>query len=334
MAIDVERRKFLAALSGVAVSWPLAARAQQADRTRRVGMLMGSVDVDKAGQSRLAAFRGAFAKLGWTEGGNLQTELRWGGADPALFTRYAAELIALGPEVILADSTPSLEALGRQTPTIPIVFVGVTDPIGQGFVASLAHPGGNITGFSSFDALMAGKWLEMLTQITPPVARVAVLFNPATTPYASMMLHTVEDAAPSFAVAVRAAPVDGDSAIEVMMAALAGEERGGVLVLPSVFTTSHRDAIIALAARHRLPAVYSFPFFAADGGLMSYGSDLVDVCRRSATYVDRILKGDKPGDLPVQMPTKFELVINLKTAKALGVIVPNTLLASADEVIE
>ena len=330
----MRRREFMTLLGGAAVAWPLAARAQQPDRMRLIGVLMGSVETDPTGQSRLTAFRTALMKLGWTEGSNLRIELRWAGADPALFARYAAELVALGPAVILADSTPSIEALRRQTRTIPIVFVFVADPIGQGFVASLAHPGGNITGFSAFDSPIAGKWLEMLTQITPPVARLAVLFNPATTPYASLMLPAIEAAAPSFAVAVRAVPVDSDSEIEAMMVELAREERGGVVVLPSVFTINHREAIITLTARHRLPAVYPFPVFTADGGLMSYGIDPDDLHRRSAAYVDRILKGDRPGDLPVQQPTKFNLVINLKTAKALGVTVPNTLLASADEVIE
>lgn len=248
-------------------------------------------------------------------------------------TRYAAELVALDPEVLLADTTPSLEALRRQTRTIPIVFVNVADPIGQGFVASLARPGGNITGFSAFDAPMASKWLGMLTQIIPPIARVAVLFNPATAPFAGLMLRAIEEAAPSFAVTVRAAPVNGNSEVETMMAGLA-REHGGVLVLPTVFTMSHRDAIITLAAKHRLPAVYPYPFFAAEGGLMSYGLDIVDQHRRAADYVDRILKGAKPGDLPVQLPTKFELVINLKTANALGLAVPDKLLALADEVIE
>jgi len=234
----------------------------------------------------------------------------------------------------LADASPSVEALQRQTRTIPIVFVTVADPIGQGFVANLAHPGGNTTGFSVFDAPMAGKWLEMLTQITPPVTRVAMLFNPATTPYANLMFRAMEDAAPSFAVAVRAAPVNSESEVDAMMAALAREGRGGVLVLTSIFTVTHRDAIIALAARHRLPAVYAYSFFAEAGGLMSYGVDVADVHRRAADYVNRILKGDKPGDLPVQMPIKFNLVINLKTAKALDITVATSLLATADEVIE
>jgi len=324
------RREFITLLGGAAATWPLAARAQQAERVRRIGVLMGAVESDPARRSQLAAFRGALAKLGWS---NLGIEVRWG-ADPELCARYAAELVALGPELLLADSSPSLEALQRQTRTIPIVFVTVADPVGQGFVANLAHPGGNITGFSVFDAPMASKWLEMLTQITPPVTRVAMLFNPATTPYANLILQAMEEAAPSFAVAVRAAPVNSDFEVDAMMAALAREGRGGVLVLTSIFTATNRDAIIALAARHRLPAVYAFPFFAEAGGLMSYGVDVADVHRRAADYVNRILNGDKPGDLPVQTPTKFHLVINLKTARALDITVATSLLATADEVIE
>ena len=333
MSAKLKRREFIALVGGAAAAWPLAARAQQALRVRRVGVLMGAVESDPARRSQLAAFRGALAKLGWREGSNLGIEVRWG-ADPELCARYAAELVALGPEVLLADSSPSLEALHRQTRTIPIVFVTVADPVGQGFVANLAHPGGNITGFSVFDAPMASKWLEMLTQITPPVTRVAMLFNPATTPYANLILQAMEEAAPSFAVAVRAAPVNSDSEVDAVMAALAREGRGGVLVLTSIFTATNRDAIITLAARHRLPAVYAFPFFAEAGGLMSYGVDVADVHRRAADYVNRILNGDKPGDLPVQTPTKFHLVINLKTARALDITVATSLLAIADEVIE
>ena len=328
----MRRREVVAILGGMA-AWPLAARAQQAGKVRLIGVQMGPPESDRAAQFALATFRGALASLGWTEGSNLRIELRWGGGDPALFARNAAELLALGPELLLADSTAALEAL-RQTRTIPIVFVGVTDPIGQGFVANLAHPGGNITGFSAFDSQMAGKWLEMLTQITPPVAHVSVLFDPATAPYAGLMLREIEQAASSLAVVTRAAPCHDDAEVEAMMAELTHEERGGLLVLASVFTVTHRNAIIALAAQHRLPAVYSFPFFAADGGLMSYGVDLADLHRRSAAYVDRILKGDRPGDLPVQQPTKFNLVINLKTAKALGVTVPLIMQMTADEVIE
>jgi putative ABC transport system substrate-binding protein len=261
--------------------------------------------------------------------------LRWcGGVDPALFERYVAEVFAFGPEVIVGLGTAEMAAVRRRTSTIPIVFTNVTDPIGQGFVQSLAHPGGNITGFSNYDPPMAGKWLTMLTNITPPVARVTVLYNPATAPFAGLMLRAIEEAAPSLKVTVRAAPVNDDAEIEALMVGLAREERGGLLVLPNLFTTVHRDAIVALATRHRLPAVYAFRYFTAIGGLMSYGIDQPDLYRRAAGYVDRILKGAKPGDLPVQRPTKFELVINLKTAKALGLEIPPTLLAIADEVIE
>jgi putative ABC transport system substrate-binding protein len=322
----MRRRKFIALLSGAA-AWPLAARAQ-VQRIRRVGMLMGTVESDASNHSHLTAFRDALAKLGWTEGRNIRIEIRWGGGDPALFARGAAELVALNPEVLVSEGTSATEAVQRKTRMIPIVM-------GQGFVASLARPGGNITGFSALaGAAMAGKWLDMLTQITPPAARVAMLFNRATAPYAGSMLPFIEEAARSLKVVVQAAPVDNDSDITSVMAALAGAERGGLLVLGSAFTIAHRDLIIGLAAQHRLPAVYSFPLFAADGGLMAYGVDLVDLFRRSAAYVDRILKGDKPGDLPVQQPTAFNLAINLKTAKAIGVTVAPSLIATADEVIE
>jgi putative ABC transport system substrate-binding protein len=256
------------------------------------------------------------------------------GGDPALFESYAAELVALGPEVLWAGNSTAIEVLRRRTRTIPIVFVGVSDPIGQGFVESLARPGGTITGFSNFDPPIAGKWPGMLSQITPPVGRVVVLYNPATAAYAGLYLRAIEDAARSLAVAVWAAPVRDDAEIEAVMMAFVREERGGVLVLPDAFTGAHRDAIVGLAARYRLPAVYPFRSATPVGGLMSYRIDQEDLGRRSAAYVDRILKGANPADLPVQMPTKFELVINLKTAKALGLTLPKSFLASADEVIE
>jgi putative tryptophan/tyrosine transport system substrate-binding protein len=313
----------------------LGAQAQPRDGPRRLGVLMGGpIANDPVGQAWAAALVQGLGALGWHEGGNLRTDWRWVGSDPALFERYAAELVALGPDLVLAEGSPSVAALRRQTSTIPIVFTIVVDPVGQGFVASLARPGGTLTGFSMYDPPMAGKWLGMLTQITPPVARVAVLFNPATAPYAGLMLRALEAAAPSFAVAVRAAPCHDDAEIAAMMTGLAREERGGLLVLPDAFSNVHRDTIIALAARHRLPVVYAFTYFVALGGLMSYGSDQLDLFRRAASYVDRILKGAKPADLPVQQPTKFELVINLKTAKALGVTVAPALLATADQVIE
>jgi putative ABC transport system substrate-binding protein len=332
----MRRREFITLFGGAAFAWPLAARAQQPAQMRRLGILMAQAENDPEGRAQAAAVVQALAALNWHDGGNLHIDWRWGGGggDPALFARYAAELVALGPEVLLADSTPSLEALRRQTGTIPIVFTAVIDPIGQGFVASLARPGGNITGFSAWDAPMAGKWLGLLTQITPPVARVAVLFHPATAPYAGLMVQLIEEAAPSFAVAVRPAPIKSHSEVETMMAGLVREGGDGVLVLSSAFTVAHRAAIIASVAQHRLPAIYGFPVFAASGGLMSYGTDLIDLHRRPADYVDRIFKGARPRDLPVQLPTKFNFVINLKTAKALGITIPTALLALADEAIE
>ncbi|HXQ52359.1 MAG TPA: ABC transporter substrate-binding protein [Stellaceae bacterium] len=323
-----------AVLTGVAAAFAPVAQAQQRNSMRRLGVLLGFPDIPLT-RLRSGALVEGLGVLGWKEGVNLHIDLRWASADVAVIERDAAELIALGPDLLFAGgSSTAVEALRRQTGTIPIVFAFVADPVGQGFVASLAHPGGTITGFSNFDAPMAGKWLAMLTQITPPVARAAVLFNPATAPYASLMLRALEDTATSLAVSVRAAPCRDDSEIEAMIAGLAREEHGGVLVLPDVFATVHRATIATLAARYRLPAIYPYRDFITQGGLMSYGIDDIDLYRRAATYVDRILKGDKPGDLPVQRPTKFALVINLKTAKALGVTIAPSLLTTADEVIE
>ena len=328
------RRKFLAGIAAALAPGPLAAQTQPQSRMRRLGVLMGSLASDGEGQKRAAALVQGLGSLNWREGGNLHIDWRWAGGDPALFQRYATEMVALSPEVLLAEASPSVEVLRRQTSMIPIVFLIVTDPVGQGFVESLARPGGNITGFSNYDPPMSGKWLGMLREITPPVARVAVLYNPATAPYAGLYLRTIEDIAPALAVAVQTAPVKDDAEIEAVMAGLTGEQGAGLLVLPDTFTRLHRDAIVALAARYRLPAVYPFRYFAASGGLMSYGVEIEDLFRRSAGYVDRLLNGAKASDLPVQQPTKFTLVINLKTAKALGLTVPQSLVARADEVIE
>jgi putative tryptophan/tyrosine transport system substrate-binding protein len=328
------RRTVLAGIAATMAPGQLVAQAQQRDAIRHLGVLMAGSANDPQQQSTAAAFVQGLAALGWREGSNLQIDWRWAGGDPTLDQRYAAELVALGPEVLWAIASPAVAALRRETSTIPIVFTTVTDPVGQGFVESLAHPDGNVTGFSNYDPPMGSKWLGMLTQITPPVARVAVVFDPSTAPYASLMMRTIEDAAPALAVAVRAASVHGDAEIETTMAGRAREERGGLLILPDTFSFLHHDAIVTLAAQHHLPAVYPYREFAVIGGLMSYGIDLLDPSRRSAAYVDHILKGAKPGDLPVQNPTKFELVVNLKTAKALGVSFPTTLLATADEVIE
>lgn len=328
----LRRRDLIVLIAGALL--PLSAAAQQPDRVRRVGVLMGSRENDPNEQAYAAAFVQGLDVLGWHMGSNLLIDWRWAGGEPTLFKRCARELVALGPEVIVANSSPAVAALRLGTNTIPLIFTVVSDPVGQGYVASLAHPGGNTTGFSVYDPPMAGKWLQMLTQTTPPVARVAVLYNPATAPFAPLMLSDIEKAAPSLAVTVQAAAVDTDAEIEATMTDLAREGRGGLLVLQGVFTITHRNAIAALAAKYRLPAVYPYRFITEIGGLMSYGADNVDLFRRAAAYVDRILKGEKPGDLPVQAPTKFELAINLKTAKALGLTVASVLLQQADKVIE
>jgi putative ABC transport system substrate-binding protein len=327
------RRAILAGIAVALASRPLVAQVQTREGMRRVGVLMGGPD-NPLGQARATALVQGLEALNWHDGGNLRIDWRWASGDPALYERYAAELIALAAEVIVAWGSPSVAALRRQTSTIPIVLVNVTDTVAQGFVESLAHPGGNITGFTDYDPPMAGKWLGMLTQIKPPAAHVAVLFNPETTPFAGLMLRVIEESAPSLAVAVQAAPCRSDAELAAIMEGLARDERGGLLVLPENFNIVHSDAIIALAARYRLPAVYPYRFFTVTGGLMSYGIDPVDLFRRSASYVDLILKGTKPADLPVQNPNKFELVINLKTAQALGITVAPSFLATADEVIE
>ncbi len=329
----MKRRQFISLLGGAVVAYPLVARAQQSDQLRRIGVLMATFAGDPAGESRLGAFRAQLAKLGWIEGRNLRIDVRWGAdADAAQLERYAADLVALGPDVLVSEATPPAVALRSRTRTIPIVFQGVPDPAGVGLVASLAHPGGNITGFTIFDAPIAGKWLEMLTQIKPPATHVTVLYNP--TPWSSMFLKTIEQAASSLAVPVQAAPVNTNSEINSAMAQVAREARGGIVVVASPFTMTHRDVIVSLAAKHRLPAVYGAQVFATAAGLMSYGVEPIDLAAPCADYVDRILKGAKPGDLPVQQPTKFRLVINLKTAKSLDITIPDQLIALADEVIE
>ena len=330
----MKRRALLAGFAAALAPRPLFAQTPSREGGYRLGVLMGNLANDPVGQTYSSSLMQGLGALGWHEGGNLRVDWRWTGGDPALFDRYAAELVALGPDVLLAQSSPSVVALRRTTSTIPVVFTMVTDPVGQGFVDNLAHPGGNATGFSDFNALMAGKWLEMLTQVSPPVARVAVLYNPATAPYAGLMMRAIEDAAPAFAITAQAAPCHDAAGIESMIAELARQERGGLLVLTDIFTIVHRDTILASAARYRLPTVYFARSFTVAGGLMSYGIDYADLFLRSAVYIDRIFKGASPRDLPVQQPTKFELVINLKTAKARGINLSTTLLATANEVIE
>jgi putative tryptophan/tyrosine transport system substrate-binding protein len=333
MAIHIGRREFIAAVGGAAVAWPLAAGAQQPERMRRISVLMAVTERDPESQFRVNAFEAGLRELGWVEGRNLWIEYRWA-PDPDLLRRQAAELIAAAPDLILATSTPVLATLLRESATLPMVFVQVTDPIGSGFVPNLARPGGNVTGFTSFEFSIGGKWLETLIEIAPTVTRVAVIFNPQTAPYAPAFLRPIEAAASSFAVKPMAAAAADVAGVEAAIEAFARTASGGLIVLPDVSTANGRDLIIALAARYRLPAIYPYRFYAASGGLLSYGTEVGDVYRRAAAYVDRILKGAKPAELPVQAPTKFELVLNLKTAKMLGLDVTPTLLARADEVIE
>jgi putative ABC transport system substrate-binding protein len=330
----IRRRAVLAGIAGTLASRSLAAQTPSPDSVRRLGVLMANSAHDSVAEAYTAALTKGLGALDWTERSNLRIDWRWAGGDPALFDRCAAELLALGPDVLLAQASPSVVALMRQTSTTPIVFTMVSDPVGQGFAGSLAHPGGNVTGFSDFNPLMAGKWLEILTQMTSPVARVAVLYNPATAPYAGLMMQAIEQAAPSFAVGVGAAPCRDGAEIEAMAARLAQQGRGGLLVLTDIFNMVHRDVIVRSAALHRLPTIYFARSFTSAGGLMSYGIDYADLFLRSAAYVDSILRGASPRNLPIQQPTKFELVINLKTAKAHDIAIATQLLATADEVIE
>src|SRR5215813_5434559 len=329
----MRRREFIT-LIGAAATWPLAAGAQQPDRIRRIGVLMGFAESDREGQAFVAAFRDGLQKLGWAGGRNIQIDYRWTALDKELIQQFAKELVALQPDLILTQSTPATAELLKQTRTIPIVFALVADPIGSGFVASFPKPGGNITGFVTMEPPMAGKWLDLLKEIAPRVARVAMLFNPATAPYAEHWLNSFKAAAASFAVQAIVAPVHDTSELESVVAAQGHEPSGGLIVMPDTFTTEHRSEITSLAARYHLPAVYPYRIFAETGGLLSYGDDLTDNFRRAASYVDRILKGEKPADLPVQAPVKFELVINLKTANALGLDVSLQFQQRAEKIIE
>ena len=330
----MRRREFLGVLGGAAVAWPLAARAQEAERVRRIGVLIAAAADDPEFQARVAAFLQGLQQLGWTDGRNVRVDTRWATTNADDIRRHAAELATLAPDVILAATgTATVAPLLQATRTVPIVFVVVIDPVGAGFVASLARPGGNATGFTMFEYGMSGKWLELLKEIAPRMTRAAVLRDPAIASGIGQF-GAVQAVAPSLGVELSAVDVRDAGEIERAVTAFARSGNGGLIVTASALATRHRDLIIALAARHRLPAIYASRYFATDGGLISYGPDLVDQYRRAAGYVDRILKGEKPADLPVQAPTKYEMAINLKTAKALGLTVPASLLASADEVIE
>jgi putative ABC transport system substrate-binding protein len=329
----MKRRDFISMLGGAAAAWPLTARAQQPDRVRRIGVLVPGNENDPELNTWVSAFTQALVDLGWTDGRNVRTDLRWPGADANRIGALARELVGLQPDIILASSTPATAALQRETRTIPIVFVNVGDPVASGIVPGLNQPGENITGFAVFDASLGGKWLELLSEIAPGLKRAAIMFNPDTT-LASPFMPSFETAARSLKVAPAIAPVHSDVEIETAIISLGREPRGGVVVMSDAFMAMHRAPIILAAARNNVPAVYRFSFFARDGGLLSYGVDQVDTWRRAASYVDRILRGAKPAELPVQFPTKFEMVVNLKTAKALGLTVPQSILLRADEVIE
>jgi putative ABC transport system substrate-binding protein len=328
----VRRREFIALIGGAALAAPAIPRAQ--DRVRRIGALMAFAENDREGLVRVASFREGLEKLGWAEGRNIRIDPRWATADVESIRRSAKDLVTLRPDLILSNSTPTTVALLQETRTIPIVFAVVSDPIGSGFVASFARPGGNATGLTNIEPTMAGKWVELLKEIAPRTVRAAFLFNPATATFAEYYLSPFKAAAASFGVKAIVASVRDRSELESVIAEQAREPNGGLIVMTDSFTSVHRTEITTLAARYRLPAIYPFRFFAELGGLMSYGNDLLDNFRRAATYADRILKGAKPGELPVQAPVKFELVVNLKTAKALGLTVPLLLQQRADAVIE
>ena len=328
----MRRRDFITLLCGAA-AWPLAARAEQPGQMRRIGVLLNVTADNPRGQAGVAAFQQVLQQLGWSDGRNVRIDTRWGANDIDLDRKYAAELVALAPDVILASSTPSVTALQHVTRTLPIVFVQVSDPVGAGVVDTLARPGGNTTGFMNFEYSLSGKWLELLKQIAPSVTRVAILRDPAN-PAGIGQFSSIQAAAQSLGVEVRPLTARDAAEIERAVAAFARLANGGLIVTPSAGNAVHRELITTLAARYKLPTIYSDRLNVTEGGLISYGPDRVDEFRRAAGYVDRILKGEKPADLPVQAPTKFELVINLKTAKALGLDVPHSLLARADEVIE
>ena len=329
----MRRREFIISIGGTAIAWPLAVRARQSERVRRIGVLSGGAD-DAEGQARAASLRQGFSELGWTEGRNIHIDYRWSGGGVSRAKVNAAELVSQKPDVIIANTTLSLAAVRNETSTIPIVFVAIGDPIAQGFVSSLANPGGNITGFTSFEFAISAKWLELIKEIAPELARVAFIFNPEAAPFAGKFVQSIERSALSFGVDLIVSTTRDATEIDRALATVSGEPKGGLIVDPDGFTSANRGLIISLAARYRLPAIYPYRFYAADGGLLSYGNDFNEMWRWAPSYVDKILRGASPGDLPIQQPTKFELIINLKTAKALGLTIPPQLLDRADDLIE
>ena len=330
----MKRREFITLIGGAAVASPVPGYAQETDRMRRVGLLLGIAENDPEAHTRIKAFQQGLRDLGWFERRNIRVDYRFAAGDSDRIKAYAAELVGLAPDVIVGNGTPGIAALRQATSSIPIVFAVVNDPVGQGFISSLAHPGGNITGFTFVDFEMVGKWLAMLNDAVPNLSRAALMFNPALAPYFDVYLRSFEATPRSIKAVVTAAPVRDAAEIEAAVAKLARDPGGSLIAAPDPFVVVNRDLILRSVERHRVPAIYTYRQFVQEGGLMSYGPDTADIFRRSASYVDRILKGAKPADLPTQAPTKFELSVNLKTAKALGLTVPPTLLALADEVIE
>ncbi len=330
----MRRREFITLLGASAFAWPLAVRAQHATGMRRVAVLHPYAENDAEVLTRVAAFREGLETLGWTESRNIRIENRYSGGDVGRMRAYAAELVHSAPHLIVGSGTPITAALKEATSTIPIVFNLVNDPVGQGFVASLSRPGGNVTGFTFIDFPLIGKWLELIKEIAPGVRHVTLMFNPDTTPFYPAFLHELEAVHKSLSVELSASPVRDEAEVEAAITALAREPGGSLIAAPDAFINNHRRVIMTLTERRRLPAIYGFRQFAREGALISYGPDTADIVRRSAGYVDRILKGERPADLPVQAPTKYQLVINLKTARALGIEIPPALLAHADEVIE
>ena len=330
----MRRREFITLIGGAAAGWPLAARAQQPERVRSIGVLMGFADGDPSGQSYVTAFGDALTKLGWAEGSNLRIELRWSAGDADRIRTLAKELVDLRPDVIVGHSTPVVVALVRETQTIPIVFANVANPIGSGFVVSLARPGGNLTGFMTDNSALGGKWVQLLKEIAPRTVRVALLFNPATAVPLKFYMPSVQAAASTSGIEVNATPVHAKDEIEGVVAAQARDQGRSLIVMPDPFNGTNREQIILLADRYRVPAMYYRREFAEAGGLIAYANDFAEQFPQAAAYVDRILKGAKPADLPVQAPTKFDLVINLKTAKSLDLDVPFSMRQRADALIE
>jgi putative ABC transport system substrate-binding protein len=329
----MKRREFIIMLGGAVSAWPVGVRAQQSEHMRRIGVLVGYSASDLEGQASVAVLRERLRELGWAEGRNIRIDTRWAGGNADKARTFAKELVGMAPDLIVSSSNLVTEILQRETGTIPIVFVFVGDPVGSGFVTNVAHPGGNLTGFPVFETAIAGKWLEIFNEVAPGVSRVAFVIHPETPAHVGF-LHAAQAAAPPLKINLTALAVHNAAEIESGVAEFAKQPNGGLIVAPHAVTVEHRNVILRMAARHRLPGLYPLRNFATDGGLIAYGTNPIDPFREGASYVNRILKGEKPGDLPVQFPTKYELVINLKTAKALGIIVPPSLLTRADEVIE